>query len=185
MNAFLTAPCAEKIRNTLGPEFGDDVGKKAIIVWALYGLKLAGYSFGNHISDCMRLFGYEPCREEPHLWFKVQVCPDDGFEYYEYVLLYVDDSLEISYDAMDALDRMDKFSMMKKGSIEDPDIYFEEKLRKVQLGHEPHKICTGGGEKCRITPHQGTWREEAPEESNCPVAIKVCIRNWHDTWVGT
>ena len=55
MNAFITAPCAEKIRTTLGPEFGDDVGKKAIIVRALYGLKLAGSSFGNHIEECMRL----------------------------------------------------------------------------------------------------------------------------------
>ena len=39
MRAFLTAPCAEKIWTTLGPEFGDDVGKKAIIVRALYSLK--------------------------------------------------------------------------------------------------------------------------------------------------
>ena len=28
MNGLLTAPCAEKIWNMLGPEFGDDVGKK-------------------------------------------------------------------------------------------------------------------------------------------------------------
>ena len=41
MNAFLTAPCAKKIWTTLGPEFGDTVVKKAIIVRALYGLKLS------------------------------------------------------------------------------------------------------------------------------------------------
>ena len=64
----------------------------------------------------------------------VGVANDDAKgEYYEYVLLYVDNSLAISHDAMATLDRMDKFSMMKKGSIGDPDIYFEEKLRKVQL----------------------------------------------------
>ena len=79
MNAFLTAPCAEKIWTTLGPDFGDDAGKKAIIVRALYDLKSAGASFGNHIADCMRLIGYEPCRKEPDLWFKAQVRPDDGF----------------------------------------------------------------------------------------------------------
>ena len=27
-NAFLTAPCTEKVWTTLGPEFGDDCGKK-------------------------------------------------------------------------------------------------------------------------------------------------------------
>ena len=133
MNAFLTALCTEKIWTTLGPEFGENVGKKAIIVRVLYGLKSAEASFSNHIADCMQLFGYEPCRADPYLWFKAQVRPEDGFEYYEYVLLYVDDSLSISYDAMNALDRMDKFFMIKKDSIGDPDIYLGAKLRKVQL----------------------------------------------------
>ena len=82
MNTFLTAPCSEKICTTLGPEFGDDVGKKAIIVRALYGLELAGAKFGNHIAGCMRLIGYEPCRADPDLWFKAQVRLDDSFEYY-------------------------------------------------------------------------------------------------------
>ena len=50
MNAFLTSLCAKKIWTTLGPEFGDDVGKKSIIVRVLYGLKSAGSRFGNHIE---------------------------------------------------------------------------------------------------------------------------------------
>ena len=96
-------------------------------------MKSAGASFGNNISDCMRLLGYEPCRKDPDLWFKAQVSPDDSFEYNEYVLLYVYDSLEISHDATATLDRMDKFFMMKKVSIGDPDIYLGAKLCKVQL----------------------------------------------------
>ena len=109
------------------------MGKKAIIVQALYGLKSAGAIFGNHIADCMCLLGYEPCRAEPDLWFKAQVRPDDGFEYYEYVLIYVDDRLAISHDAMAALYRMDKLFMMNKGYIGDPDIYLGAKMRKVQM----------------------------------------------------
>ena len=58
----------------------------------------------------------------PDLWFKAQVHTNDGIEYYEYVLLYVDDRLEISHYDMAALDRMDKFFMMKKVSIVDPDV---------------------------------------------------------------
>ena len=58
MNAFLTAQCAENIWTTLGTEFGDNVGKKAIILRSLYGLKSAGSSFGNHIVYFMRLLGY-------------------------------------------------------------------------------------------------------------------------------
>ena len=133
MNAFLTAPCAKKMWTTLGPEYGDDVGKKAIIVQALYGLKLEGARFGNHIVECMCLLGYEQCRANLDLWFKAQVRLYESFDYYEYVLMYVDDSLAISHDAMDALDRMYKLFVMKKVSIGDPDIYLGAKRCKVQL----------------------------------------------------
>ena len=64
---------------------------------------------------------------------RLKYVPDDGFEYYEHVLLYVDNSLAISHDAMAALDQMDNFFVMKKGSIGYPDIYLGAKLRKVQL----------------------------------------------------
>ena len=45
----------------------------------------------------------------------------------------MDDILAISHDDTAALDQMDKFFMMKKGSIGYPDIYLGAKLRKVQL----------------------------------------------------
>ena len=39
LNAYITPPVKEKIWTYLGPEYGDNEGKKAIIVRALYGLK--------------------------------------------------------------------------------------------------------------------------------------------------
>ena len=45
----------------------------------------------------------------------------------------MDDSLAILHDAMTELDRMDKFFIMKKGSIGYPDIYLGAKLRHIQL----------------------------------------------------
>jgi hypothetical protein len=53
-NAYLTALVAEKIWCVLGPEFGDDAGKQAIVVRLLYRLKSAGAAFRNHLADCMR-----------------------------------------------------------------------------------------------------------------------------------
>ena len=44
-NAYLTAPTEEKLCTKLGPEFGEDEGKTAIIVQALYETKSAGASF--------------------------------------------------------------------------------------------------------------------------------------------
>ena len=132
-NAYLTAPCAEKIYTVLGLEFGADAGKTAVIVRALYGLKSAGASFQRHLADCMRTLGYKSCMADADLWSKPVVRPDDGLRYYAYILLYVDDCLCIHHDAESALYEIDRYFPMKKGSIGDPDIYLGSKLRKVTL----------------------------------------------------
>ena len=127
-NVFLCSPCEEKIWTTLGPEFGPDAGKKAVIVQALYGLKSAGVSYGRHIADCMRMMGYKPCLADSDIWMKPMVRPDDGFEYYAYILLWVDDCLAIHHDATSALQELDKYFQMKNGAITDPDIYLGSKV---------------------------------------------------------
>mmetsp|Transcript_44940 Transcript_44940/g.109124 ORF Transcript_44940/g.109124 Transcript_44940/m.109124 type:complete len:481 (-) Transcript_44940:1244-2686(-) len=86
-NAYLTAPPKEKVWIRLGPEFGSDQGKRAIVVRALYGLRSAGASFRAHLATCMHGLGYKPCMADPDLWYKAQVRPDDKHEYYSYVLL--------------------------------------------------------------------------------------------------
>ncbi len=45
LNAYITAPVKKKVWTILGPEFGLDSGKSAIIVHALYGLKSTGAAF--------------------------------------------------------------------------------------------------------------------------------------------
>ena len=134
MNAYLTAPTEEKLWTELGPEFGPDAGKKALIVRALYGTKSAGASFSRHLADCMRNgMGYQPCQADPNLWIKPMTRPDDGYKYYAYILLYVDDCLCIHHDAEKELHQLDKFFPMKQGSIGDPDLYLGAKIRKVKL----------------------------------------------------
>jgi Reverse transcriptase (RNA-dependent DNA polymerase) len=134
-NAYLTAPVAEKIWTILGPEFGTDKGKKAIVVRSLYGLKSSGAAFRNHLADCMRHLGWTSCLADPDVWYKAEVRPEDGFQYYAYCLLYVDDALVIHHDATTALDRLDKYFKMKAGSIGDPDFYLGAKLKPVQLSN--------------------------------------------------
>jgi hypothetical protein len=56
-NAYLAAPHTEKVWTMVGPEFGDETGKCALIVRALYCLKVAGTVFRNHISECMKHMG--------------------------------------------------------------------------------------------------------------------------------
>lgn len=132
-NAYLTAPVTEKLYIICGPEFGPDAGKRALIVRALYGLKSAGNSFRNHLADCMVTLGYESCRADQDLWYKAEIRPSDGHQYYSYVLLYVDDALVIHHDAEAALNKLDWFFKMKAGSIGDPDIYLGAKLKRTHL----------------------------------------------------
>jgi hypothetical protein len=131
-NAYITAPCSEKIWTVLGPEFGPDAGKKAFVVRALYGLKSAGASFRNHLADCMRHLGFTPCLADPDLWLKAAEKPD-GSAYYAYVLLYVDDVMVIHHDAMSVLARIDKYFKLKPDSIGDPTMYLGATLKKMRL----------------------------------------------------
>jgi capsid portal protein len=59
-NVYLAAPITEKVWTVLGPEFGDD----ALIVRALYGLHSAGAAFRNHLAECMKHLGWNPCRAD-------------------------------------------------------------------------------------------------------------------------
>jgi hypothetical protein len=67
-NAYITAPCTEKIWTVLKANFGSDAGKTAIMIRALYSSKSAGVSFCNHLADCMNHLGFTPCLADPDLW---------------------------------------------------------------------------------------------------------------------
>jgi hypothetical protein len=107
------------------------LGRK-LLCRALYGLKGSGAAYRTHVANCMYHLGYEPCQADPDLWMMPRT-RDDGFEYYSYVLIYVDDMLSISHDAMNDMKKIDYYFKMKKGSLGDPDIYLGSKLRKIVL----------------------------------------------------
>eukprot|EP00804_Cyclotella_cryptica_P004005 CCRYP_013917-RA/>CCRYP_013917-RA protein AED:0.37 eAED:0.37 QI:0/-1/0/1/-1/1/1/0/164 len=71
-NAYITVPCREKIWTTLRKAFGDNCGKKAIVVHALKGLKSSGAAFRAHLMGCMQEMGYVSCPADPDLWLKEQ-----------------------------------------------------------------------------------------------------------------
>jgi len=133
LNAYITAPVTKKVWTVLGPEFGSDAGKTAIIVRALYGLKSAGAAFRAHLASFMRQMGYTSCKADPDLWFKAMTRPDDNFKYYAYILCYVDDILVMHHDPMTVLDKINGYMPLKPSSVGDPDIYLGAKLRRTRL----------------------------------------------------
>lgn len=132
-NAYLTAPITEKYWTKCGPEFGPELeGNVAYITRALYGTKCGGRDFRNHLRECMDLLGYEPCLADPDLWMRIGV-KENGTEYYDYMLLYVDDTLAIGTRPMDMLKEVDHYFPMKNNSMGPPKIYLGAKIGKVKL----------------------------------------------------
>eukprot|EP00957_Ditylum_brightwellii_P193879 14764817-Ditylum_brightwellii.AAC.1 len=58
-NAYLNAPCREKIWFKAGRECGADMGKVMIITRALYGLKSSGASWRAMLSKTIQDMGFQ------------------------------------------------------------------------------------------------------------------------------
>lgn len=70
-NAYLTAPTTEKVWTVLGPEWGSDAGKRAIIFRALYGLKSSGAAYRNHLASYLRELQFQSCLTDPDVWLRL------------------------------------------------------------------------------------------------------------------
>ena len=69
------------------------------MVCPLYGLNSAVSAFRNHLVDCIHHLGFLPCTFDLYIWMKPMVIPKEGFDYYVYVLIYVDYLVVIHHDA--------------------------------------------------------------------------------------
>jgi hypothetical protein len=156
LNAYITAPVKEKVWTILRPEFGNDAGKGAIIVHALYGLKSTGAVFRAHLASFMHQMGYTSCKADPDLWYKAETHPDDSVLYYAYILCYVDNKLCIHHDTLSVLTQINKYLPLKPTSVGDPDIYLCAKLKETQLpngiyawGMSPSKYVNQAVKNCQ------------------------------------
>eukprot|EP00957_Ditylum_brightwellii_P130854 9981937-Ditylum_brightwellii.AAC.1 len=89
-------------------------------------MKLAGIQKAYHTASCE--IGCTSCLSDRDVWFKAMTTPEDGFKYYAYVLLYVNDVLSIHHDASEALQEIDNFFIIKRELIGDPSMYLDAKL---------------------------------------------------------
>lgn len=95
-NAYLQAPVREKVHTTAGPEFGpNNVGRTVIVVRAMYGLKSSGAAWHAKFSETLHSMGFQSSLADPDVWMR-PATSESGFEYYEYILVYVDDILVLS-----------------------------------------------------------------------------------------
>jgi hypothetical protein len=158
-NAYLQAPSSQKDFIICGPEFGlENVGKVALIHRALYGGKAAGRDFRNHLRKCMRFLNFASCPADPDVWMR-PAQRADGSEYYEYILLYIDDALVVSDNGESVLrEELGKYFELKEESIGPPNLYLGGHARQVQLEN---------GVKC--------W---AFSSSQCVQAAVTNVKTW-------
>ena len=131
-NAYLRAPCREKVWTRGGPEFGSYEGHVFIIVKALYGLKSSGAAFRAHLAEVLDNIGFRSSMADPDVWMRAAV-KNDGEKYYEFILVYVDDLLCMSYDPKSPMEEISEVLRFKRDKMEPPDIYLGARLEEKEL----------------------------------------------------
>ena len=130
-NAYLTADCREKIYTIAGPEFGSERGSIMVVKKALYGLKSSGAAFRALLAERLYEIGFVPSKGDSDVWMRPGVKPN-GFEYWEYILCYVDDVLCVSHKTTETLQALQRFFKLKDDKIDEPDMYLGAEVSKIQ-----------------------------------------------------
>jgi len=94
-NAFISAPCREKIYSRAGAEFGDREGAILILKKALYGLRSSSKAFRCCFADYLRTLGFFPTRYDRDVWMRLR----EDNEGYDYICTHVDDFKIVARDA--------------------------------------------------------------------------------------
>ena len=131
-NAYLNAPCREKVWMKGGIEFGDLENEILIIEKALYELKSSGATFRAFLAQTFDKMGFTSFVADPDIWMRPAM-KSDGEAYYEYIVCHVDDVLVISVDAKSLLEEIQKNFKLKKNKIEPPSMYLGARLELKTL----------------------------------------------------
>lgn len=133
-NAYLQVLSSRKDYVICGLEFGlENIGKPALIRRVLYGGKTVGRDFWNHLWSCMKHLGFQSCPADSDVWMREAV-KTDSMKYWEYVLLYTNNTLVISEKGKQVLrQELGKYFELKEELIGPPDLYLGRRMRKVQL----------------------------------------------------
>jgi hypothetical protein len=102
-------------------------------VRALYGLQSDGSAFRNHLDECMKHLGWNPCCADRDLWMKAEKRPDNGVLYWACILIYVYEILCVHHDHGAPLAKLDEYFKMKECYIQVPTFYLGAKLKKTVL----------------------------------------------------
>ncbi|KAI2489368.1 Reverse transcriptase (RNA-dependent DNA polymerase) [Fragilaria crotonensis] len=119
-------------RYGLLPALNLDLAKGTVvkIVRALYGLKSSGAAWRAMFNSSILEMGFVPTIADPDVYRKVN-SKENGFKYYEYILVYVDDVLILSHSPRIHLKRIQANYDLNPSSIGPPSRYLGADVRRV------------------------------------------------------
>ena len=104
---------------------------------ALYGLKSSGAAFCSLLAETLHKLNHVPSKADLDVYMRPAVKPN-GFEYYEYVLCYVDEILSIYHCPDVTMDGIRSSFTLKDNKVEEPTDYLGAQLSKMkdEFGNE-------------------------------------------------
>jgi hypothetical protein len=84
-----------------------------LIVRALYGLKSSGAAWHAVLAEAIHSMGFTASLADPDIWYRPAV-KESGFEYYEYLMVYVDNILLLSHKGEDVMATIEKLFRLKE-----------------------------------------------------------------------
>ena len=141
-NAYLNASCGEKLWTEAGPEFGTDVGSVMILRKAIYGLKTAGNSWHKALAELIDSMGFTSNLADPDVWTR-KATRENGEEYYEWIICYVDDILAISENPKGIMEAIgSKYDL--KDTVKPPERYLGANIGRWKLPDGRETWCMSG-----------------------------------------
>ena len=147
-----------------------------IVVRVLYGLKLSGASFPALLVETLYDLGYLPIKADPDIWIRLAV-KANGFEYYEFVLCYVDDVLSISHDPQKTMDGIKNTFKSKNDKIEEPEKYLGTDLSKMPTADGPVCWTMSSDQYCKAAV--ANVEEKLEKADALTIAHLTTLMFWH------
>jgi hypothetical protein len=97
-------------------------------------VQLGGHILPNTLKD----LGFTSCLADPDVWFRAAKKPD-GYEYYEYILVYVDDILVLSHQGKIIMQSLERYYRLKDGYAK-PKQYLGATVKEWIFQDESNKI---------------------------------------------
>ncbi|KAI2499224.1 Reverse transcriptase (RNA-dependent DNA polymerase) [Fragilaria crotonensis] len=172
-NAYLNAPCREKIWFVAGPEFGSRQGTVIKVVRALYGLKSSGAAWRSMFNSTILEMGFAPTIADPDVYRRRANAKPDGFKYYEYILVYVDDVLIISHDTDSHLKRIQASYDLNPDSIGPPTRYLGADVRRLTRPGD-----TSGREYWSLSAPEIDMSDECDDDEAARFSQLIGVLRW-------